>query len=283
MAKLSIITINYNDSAGLEATIKSVISQTDFQFIEYIVIDDGSSDGSIDVIRQYADRLAFWTTRPNKGIYATMNEGVRNATGDYCLFLSSGDIFHSNTVIEEILATLDGTDLIIGRMVFLADGHLSDVETPITFKTLYKNTVPHGSTIIRRELMIRHPYDETLRIVSDWKFFVQTIIFDNVSYKKIETIILDFDCNGISSRNRDLCQFEREKVYKELFPPRVIQDYFQFVKGGGYQDTIYDKFYVKLRDYKYAKVIYTLSVLLMRFVAIFKKGARFVKHFPIKY
>ena len=279
---LSIITINYNDADGLKKTIESVASQTFRSQIEHIIIDDGSTDGSLDVIKDYETDINYWNHRPNRGIYPTMNEGTQNAKGDYCLFLNSGDYLCHNKVIENIFVLLHDVDMVIGETIFTNSGLPSVVPPNITMKFLYEHSVPHPSTFIKRELLIKHPYDTSYCIVSDWKFFVQTLIYDNATYRLTNERITNYDCNGISSTRRDLCKMERSKVLEELFPPRVMQDYLQFVKGSGYQDKPYDKFFIKMRDYKYGHVLYTLDILIMRFIAIFKKGAKFSKQFPIR-
>lgn len=280
---LSIITINYNDAEGLRKTIKSVASQSCRRLLEHIIVEGGSTDGSMDVVEDNKDRIDQIVLLPGSGIYEAMNEGTRNATGEYCLFLNSGDNFHDDHSIERVIGELKDFDFVIGKMIFLNSGQTMSVSAPITLKSLYLNSIPHNAAFIKRSLLEKYPYDEMLRIVSDWKFFVQALILDNASYKLVDSIVSDFDCNGISSRNRDLCQVERVKVFKELFPERVMLDYFQYFNGAGYIDSDYDRFFVKLRDYKYGKVLYTLDVLIMKFIALFKKGARFVRSFPIRY
>lgn len=280
--KLSIITINYNDAEGLRKTIESVASQTVRDQIEHIIIDDGSTDGSVDVINEYKDRLDYSIHRPNKGIYPTMNEGTRAAKGDYCLYLNSGDYLHSDTSIEQIIDLLGDTDIVIGKIVFTADGHLSGVPEQVTLSYMYEHTLPHPSSFIKRELLIKYPYDESYKIISDWKFFLQTVILDNATYKLSDAIITDYDCTGISSTRRDLCDKERTAVMKDLFPERVVLDYLHFFKGEGYSNTTYDKFFIMLRDFRSAKLIYSLDVLLLRFAAIFKKGLAFAKSYPVR-
>ncbi len=88
--KLSIITINKNNAYGLRKTIQSVINQT-YSNIEYIIIDGASTDGSIDVIKKFEDKIDWWASEPDTGIYNAMNKGIKIATGDYCQFLNSGD------------------------------------------------------------------------------------------------------------------------------------------------------------------------------------------------
>ena len=99
--KFSIITINYNNCEGLRRTIESVVNQTCHDF-EYIIIDGGSTDGSVDVIKQYADQIDYWVSEPDKGIYNAMNKGVAVAKGEYCLFLNSGDSLHNNSALAKV-------------------------------------------------------------------------------------------------------------------------------------------------------------------------------------
>lgn len=278
---LSVITINYNNCEGLRRTMESVISQTCFDHIEYIVIDDGSNDGSVDEIHLHSSKLSFWTTRPNKGIYATMNEGVSHVTSEYCVFLNSGDVYHSDDCLAKILPELGSTDYVIGRLRYLNTGELTQIGQELTFKYFYSSCIPQNASFVRTSLLRKYPFDEKYRIVSDVKFFIESLIFGDASYKYVDVHVSDYDCNGISSRNRDYCQLERERVYRELLPSRVLQDYFNFTKGGGYKDTPYDKFYVKLRDYKYGRILYSLNNASMRVVSLFRKGARFVRGFPL--
>lgn len=282
MMKLSIITICYNNIEGVRKTVMSVSEQSARPEFEYIVVDGFSKDGTPQFLNENSKKLDKWVSEPDNGIYNAMNKGVAMATGEYCLFLNSGDVLHGPDVIEKILDCLDGTDLVIGKMLFLNNMSTSVVEEPLTMNRLYVGSLPHPATFIKTSLLRLHPYDESLRIVSDWKFFLQVAILEECSYKIIDQLISDFDCEGISSMNRDLCEQERSKVLKELFPSRVMLDYMRFQKGGGYSDTPYDKFYVKMRDYSYGRWLYTLNVLIMKLVAVFRKGARFARQYPTR-
>ena len=97
--KYSIITVNYNNKEGLRKTIESVISQT-FRDFEYIVIDGGSSDGSAELLKEYSDKITYWVSEPDKGIYNGMNKGIAKATGDYLNFMNSGDCFYDQQVLK---------------------------------------------------------------------------------------------------------------------------------------------------------------------------------------
>ena len=282
MMRLSIITINFNDAAGLRKTIESVLCQSAREDLEYIVVDGASSDGSVEVLQEFDKQINRWISEPDEGIYNAMNKGVAMASGDYLLFLNSGDNLLDNSVIAGVLPELTGEDLITGKMLYKGKGRSFQAKSPLTLLYFYQNSLPHDAKFIKRQLLVDVPYDESLRIVSDWKFFVQTIVLQGCSYRIIDNVISEFDTHGISARNRDLCQQERERALGELFPPRVIVDYFRFTKGGGYEDTLYDKLFVKLRDYKARRFIYALDVFILRLVALRKKTFRWIRNFPSK-
>ena len=276
--KLSIITINWNNREGLRATMENVLGQSARDQFEYVV-DGGAQDGSGEMLAsEYAGRLDKWTSQPIKPIYRKMNMGVEMATGDYLLFLNSGDALNDADVVRDVLPHLDGThDLVIGTI--MEGKRRTRVPDDITYLWMYKASIPHNGAFIKRELLVKHPYDENLTIVSDWKFFLQALILDNCSYKLIDRDIAYFDQTGISSTRPLQVEEERRKVLDDLVPARINDDYLQFTKGQGYKNTDYDRFYIKLRKYKYGKWLYNLNVLTMRFIALFRKGARFAREY----
>ena len=220
--KLSIITVNYNDPKGLERTINSVISQS-FHDYEFIVIDGGSTDDSVDVIRRYEQYIDYWVSEPDGGIYPGMNKGLRQAKGEYVNFMNGGDSYHSTDVLEKIFSLDTDADIITGNH---AENGIRNVgQGGVTMLDLYKWAIDHQASFIRREVAQRHPYDEKYRIVSDWKFFIEALIFDNCSFYYTDTIVVDVDMEGISNTNFELDKKEREQVLKELFPERVLKDY----------------------------------------------------------
>lgn len=219
--KLTIITINFNNADALHRTMQSVFSQT-YQDFEYIVIDGGSTDGSREIIEKDARRLDYWVSEPDKGIYNAMNKGIDKAHGEYCLFLNSGDTLHDCKVLEDVIPLLDGTVVITGSLMYGAN--IMSYKKELNFLRLELGGLPHQSCFIRTDWMKQYKYDESLKIVSDWKFFFQVLIMNNQSHKFIDRIITDFDLNGISSTNLPLLRKEREIVLKELFPQKLFED-----------------------------------------------------------
>lgn len=219
--KLTIITINYNNLDGLTRTIESVVDQT-WQDFEYIVIDGGSTDGSAKYIESQADKIDYWVSEPDSGIYNAMNKGIEKASGEYLFFLNSGDHFFSNTILKDNHSKIDIYDVIYFNIV-LKDGKKSRILSypeKLNFAHFYAETLCHQSTLIKKELFKKIGlYDETFQFVSDWKFFIIALFQFNCSYIKINQKLSVFYLDGISSdpENDELLYQERQKVLKADF------------------------------------------------------------------
>ena len=110
--KISVVTVCYNAADCIEHTMLSVLNQS-YPDIEYIVIDGGSTDGTVDIIKKYADRLAYWVSEPDKGIYDAMNKGIAAASGSYINFMNAGDTFASDSVLAEIVPQINPNSQIV--------------------------------------------------------------------------------------------------------------------------------------------------------------------------
>lgn len=277
--KLSIITVNKDNCNGLRRTIESVLNQKGAKSeCEYIVVDGASTDGSVKCINKYSSRIDKWISEKDDGIYQAMNKGIRLSKGDYCLFLNSGDYLHDENVLEEMIPHLMGFDIIVGKMQFLDSGQEMSVPGEISLLSFYRGSLPHPATFISRKVLEKHPYDEKYRIASDWKFWIESLILDKATIKSIGTMVSCFDCTGISSKNRKMSDVERDMILQELIPSRILIDYTHFIKGSGYQETEYDRFYIQMRDTRYGKVLFALNKVVMRIAALFFRSARFANH-----
>ena len=220
--KLSIITVNFNDAEGLKRTIESVVSQT-FRDFEFIIIDGGSSDGRVDVIKKHEKQIDFWVSECDGGIYSGMNKGLRQAKGEYVNFMNGGDWFHSTDVLDKIFSIGSNADIITGAHA--GSPHPNVGQNGVTMYDLYTGAIDHQASFIRREIALRYPYDENYKIVSDWKFFIQALILNNCSFFYTNIIVVDVDMTGISNNNHGLDRKEREMVLKDFFPERILLDY----------------------------------------------------------
>ncbi len=226
--KLSIITINYNNREGLRKTLESVKIQTTREF-EYIVIDGGSTDGSVDVIKEYADIIDHWVSEPDKGIYNAMNKGVAAAHGEYCQFLNSGDWLYDENVINTIIPYLgNNIDILTGYTnVIDSSGKLTrrvkGSPKYLSLPRLLNKSLSHPSSYIKTILLHQFPYDENMKIAADWKFFVESYVSE-ARYAHIELDIAIFDTTGISSTMTTQIKAEEEEVRNSIAHPILMQE-----------------------------------------------------------
>lgn len=225
---LTIITINYNNLDGLKRTIKSVVNQTWKKF-EYIVIDGGSTDGSAEYIQEMKEQIHFAVSETDKGIYNAMNKGVKEAQGDYLLFLNSGDCLICDTILEEILEIMDNDDSINVHSFQSMDQNLEgniitgttrqkrSIQTSI--RTFLKGSISHPASMIKRKINNKTwLYNEENKIVSDWEWFFKLFLEDQSKFRVYDLIISSIQPNGISRSEdyRELTRWERNRVINDL-------------------------------------------------------------------
>ena len=233
---LSIITINRDNAAGLEKTMRSVSSQNCKEF-EYIVVDGASTDASVEVIKRFADSFGDrlkWISELDNGIYDAMNKGIRMASGDYVQILNSADCLVSNDVVEMMYKALEQNghpSILYGNMLKdMPDGRIIRdrcfAGQDITFLGFYTGTLNHSPAYIRRELFDKYGlYDDNLKIVSDWKWYLQAIIFGEEKPVYTDVDITLFDMHGISETNLGLRDKEKSDELKKLINPSILADY----------------------------------------------------------
>ena len=165
--KLSIITINYNNLNGLKKTIDSVLSQS-FQDYEWIVIDGGSTDGSKELIANHQNKISYWVSEPDKGIYNAMNKGIERATGEYCQFLNSGDYYIDSDVIQKVFSNKELKDVNYGNQWCIDDKGIiiekRSYPDSMSLTFLFRSPLGHQASFIKTEFVKKHPYKESYRI-----------------------------------------------------------------------------------------------------------------------
>jgi len=226
--KYSIITINYNNRDGLRKTIESVIHQTYHDF-EYIVIDGGSTDGSVDVLKEYDKNIDYWVSEPDKGIYNAMNKGIAQAHGEYLNFMNSGDSFYNNEVLAQITPYTVENDIIVGKDYHYdkknKQGFSSILPTRLSMVTFFKETLPHQGTFIKNSLFEDSQYDENLQIAADWAFYVKKIIIGNCKVQLIPYIVSQREEGGISCLLSKKQKDERNAIIHQLMADGIYRDY----------------------------------------------------------
>ena len=271
MTKLSVITINYNDKIGLEKTINSVVNQTNTAF-EFIIIDGGSTDGSVAVIENYKNKLTYWISEKDTGVFNAMNKGIKVAKGEFLIFMNSGDVFHNQEVINEVLPLLQSDIQIFygnNYKVSPTSKRLKTYPEKLSFSFFYSSSLNHQASFIKRQLFFdSFLYNETYKIASDWEFFVYNICYKNVPYKYINKTIADYDFTGISSSEKFSKLFETEKQQAmERFFPTFVNDY----KNISELNSKRFQQFLHIKNYKWAfKILKTTQSFLLVFLPKFK-------------
>ncbi|MDH6356058.1 glycosyltransferase involved in cell wall biosynthesis [Dysgonomonas sp. PH5-45] len=191
---ISVVTVVYNAKSIIEETILSVIKQ-DYENIEYIIIDGGSKDGTTDIIRKYESKLAYWHSKPDKGIYNAMNKGIDIASGDWVIFMNAGDSFYKEDVLSSVFLNNDFSeyDVVYGNTVYHIPyfSYLEELE-PIT-NMPYRKPFCHQAAFTKLKIHKQYKFDEKYKICADYNFFYQ-LYFKGYKFKSIDCIITLFDC-----------------------------------------------------------------------------------------
>lgn len=199
MALISIITVSYNAKESITNTILSVISQ-DYKQFEYIIIDGGSTDGTLDTIELYLPYFSYFISEPDKGIYDAMNKGVAVAKGEWVIFMNAGDCFVDNEVLSTIfLSNVNKkADIIYGNTIAKYPWGKCLIKGNFFSKHDINLPFCHQSTFVRTSLMRSIPFDLSYRIAADYNFFY-TLYKLGKSFKYIDISIALYDAIGFST------------------------------------------------------------------------------------
>jgi glycosyltransferase involved in cell wall biosynthesis len=210
MKKLSTITVSLNNYSGLRKTVESVIAQN-FNGIEFLIIDGGSKDDSVEVMKEFNEKISYWVSEPDKGIYNAMNKGIYKAKGEYLLFLNSGDFLVNNGIISEVFAHNFESDLILGNIV-TKDNYEIKLNFTIDLANIWKYGAHHQAMFIKRSLFEQIGfYNENGDITADWQFLMQVLFKFKKRFTYIDKIISVYDMHGISSNPENKKRINQEK------------------------------------------------------------------------
>lgn len=216
--KFSIITVTYNAGAVLEDTIQSVITQT-YRNVEYIIVDGGSKDHTLDIINRYREHIHTLVSEPDKGLYDAMNKGIRLATGDYLCFLNAGDELHEDDTLQLMVHSITGTelpDVLYGETAIVdEEGHflrmrrLSAPEN-LNWKSFKDGMIVcHQAFFPRRELA--EPYDLRYRFSADFDWCIRIMKKSHTLHNTHLTLI-DYLNEGMTTRNHRASLHERFRI-----------------------------------------------------------------------
>lgn len=216
---ISIVTVCKNEVHRIRETCESIVNQS-MQDFEWIVLDGGSTDGTLDVLSKYRYRMTFYRTGPDGGIYAAMNEGVRRAKGEYCLFLNGGDSLFSNQSLSALMPYIHRKyDVIVGDVWFDEIRARPYYPARVTLLSLVIYGLPHPSSLIRTVLIKDlDGYDEVYRVAADLDLFFRLRRKKRARFLRAPVIVSRFHVDGVSSTETNLSHEEMVTVWRKNLP-----------------------------------------------------------------
>ena len=199
---VTIVTVTYNCAASIEATLMSVINQTLLEK-EYIIIDGQSTDDTLSVVDKYKDHIADIVSEKDKGIYDAMNKGIKMAHGEWVIFMNSGDVFVSNTVLQDVFENNNYHDfgVIYGGVRVLTMGSIFDMKPYPLASISYQIPFCHQSVFTRSDIIKNTSFDISYKVVADYNMFRQ-LYFGGIKFLEVPYIISCYSPDGGFSRNR---------------------------------------------------------------------------------
>ena len=216
--KFSIITVTYNAGAVLEDTIQSVITQT-YRNVEYIIVDGGSKDHTLDIINRYREHIHTLVSEPDKGLYDAMNKGIRLATGDYLCFLNAGDELHEDDTLQLMVHSITGTelpDVLYGETAIVdEEGHFLRLRRLSAAENLnsnsFKDRLPQCDEPFFRRRELAEPYDLRYRFSADFDWCIRIMKKSHTLHNTHLTLI-DYLNEGMTTRNHRASLHERFRI-----------------------------------------------------------------------
>lgn len=236
--KISIITINLNNADGLKQTLRSIFEQENIHFdnLESIVIDGGSKDSSKDVIESFKDKISFFLSEKDNGIYDAMNKGISYAKGNYIWFMNSGDYFTDKCSLCKFIQIIDESDyydLIYSDIYLFSQNKLKKRIQPnnITYAHLMKSAINHQSYILkRRHFEIKENFRLDYKLISDWIFLFELFKKKTISTYKINLPLVIYNDEGISISSGTLWLEERSQYLKSVYSHWELSCLYKFAR-----------------------------------------------------
>jgi glycosyltransferase involved in cell wall biosynthesis len=222
MKKITVVTICYNAEKCIKETIQSVLGQSYTDF-EYLIIDGKSKDNTIDIIKEFEDERIILVSEKDNGIYDAMNKGIRLSSGEYIIFMNSGDVFADSKVLEDISSELKA-DVVFGNALIkkqegIVREKYSDKKFRLFIMFLSGYMINHQTIFTKTELIKKYMFDLSYKICADRALYAK-LLKNKISFKRIDRDIVKYDgIEGISSKRENLKNMilENDRVIKENF------------------------------------------------------------------
>jgi glycosyltransferase involved in cell wall biosynthesis len=208
--KISVLTVCLNSELTILHTLNSVLTQS-YKNIEHIIIDGGSTDKTLEFIKEYNFKNKILIHQTENGIYNGMNLGIKKSTGDYICILNSDDIFNSNTTIEKVVKKIiknNDCGIFLGDVVFFNSEEFKNINRNYNVKNFDSNLLkfgimpPHPGSFIKKEIYLKYGmYEESYKIASDFEFFLRILYKNNNYFKKLNILVTRMKTGGISGKD----------------------------------------------------------------------------------
>ena len=215
--KVSIVTVCFNEIDDIEKTIKSVLSQN-YCNIEYIVIDGGSDDGTLDIIKKYSDRIHLFVSEPDNGIYDAMNKGIEYSSGDLIGFMNAGDYYDEGAISAVVdMYKKSKSDVIYGNVTRLGGKNEQVIYDSIKLENYYlRNQIIHQAIFVKTSLMKKRGFNTIYGVLADYDFFLN-LFYEGKEFTFLNYRICFYKGGGISETNEFQSITERKQIQMTLF------------------------------------------------------------------
>lgn len=267
MPLISVITINYNNAEGLEKTISSVDNQS-FQDFEFLIIDGYSTDKSIDIVKQ-SRRINFWLSEKDNGIYDAQNKGIKQATGDYLIFLNSGDTLFDNDVFQSFytFSKGKGQGIIYGNTNLINENKTTELLYPpqnLNLNYLFRHNINHQACFIKRSLFEKYGlYDLKYKICADFDLFFKIFVAEPETWCYHNFTVCNYEMGGLSSNKENYNQVfaEKQSILKKYLSKNVYKaNYVSYRREIPLKYRIFDVIYkIPVLDFLFKKLYHIVK------------------------
>ena len=216
---VTVVTAVRNNREGIARTLDSILAQT-YPRVEVVVIDGASTDGTREVIERYRERIDYFVSEPDKGVYNAQNKGTQHAKGEYCIYMNSGDTFYAADVLEKVFEKDIDADIIYGNWMLVFENgktRLGTAPEVADIAYFFDDNMCHQSMLIKRNAVLERPYDESFRIYADWEEWL-SFVMARKTFQKIDMTICNFMVGGISTGDNasETLKLERKAEIKRI-------------------------------------------------------------------
>jgi glycosyltransferase involved in cell wall biosynthesis len=225
---VSIITIVFNGEKHLQQTIESVLGQT-YPNVEYLIIDGGSKDNTVSIIKNYSSHLAYWISEKDKGISDAFNKGISKATGDI-IGLINADDWYEKDAVEKIVQAIGNNDVVYGNLALWRNEKQEVIFTGNHHYLTKEMTINHPTVFVKRQCYLQYGlFDLRYKYAMDYDFLLKLFV-NGRSFKYIPSVLTNMRWEGLSDRQWFNASKEVMAIKNKFFPDKTFKNKIHFAK-----------------------------------------------------